>query len=87
MFFGKRPNYQILLTEVRQQMAIWLGYLISISVAHDNGEAVVIGGGVAKQVDDGAHPLDPVERSDRGTHHLSASRGRGNKEREGKKMM
>ena len=73
----KQPHDLTLLTEARSQMAAGqMGYLLSVGVAHDDGEAVVIGGGVAKQVDDRAHPLDAVEGRDRGTHHLSAWRSK-----------
>ena len=60
-------------------------YLVTISALHDDREAVVIGGRVAKDVHDGPHFLYPVQTGDRGTHHLSVcggGRGRGRERNE-----
>ena len=45
-------------------------YIVASGDRHDDREAVVIGGGVAKDVHDGANLFYTVKTGDWGTHHL-----------------
>lgn len=52
-------------------------HLGAVGVALHHGEAVVVGGGVAEDVHNRAHPLDPPQTGDGSAHDLPAGKSRG----------